>query len=271
MQDRQIKIGIWQDRGSTGDVEANVKAITGAVRDARKDSIDLLVFPECFLTGYHQSPKQVHATLNKVSEKTLLDLAGLAEKTGIALVVGSYEKAQKGIFNSAHFFSPGASTWITYRKRALYGDWEKSLFERGSGPVLFDYMGFCFGMLICFDIEFPELVRELAHAGADIALVPTALMAPYENVARVMVPARAMENGIHVVYANRVGTEGKLSYVGQSCIADPMGNAQHHPGGKGLLSETIFSRSLKQNDRRIIDYAGELPSLDIKHLGSEPR
>jgi predicted amidohydrolase len=78
-------------------------------------------------------------------------------------------------------------------------------------------------VLICYDIEFPEPARRLALAGADLVAVPTSLMAPYDVVARTLVPARAAENQLFVAYANRVGREGDLSYVGQSCVCGPDG------------------------------------------------
>lgn len=252
-----ITVGIWQDNGVTGSVERNLALIGTAAEQAHEKKVDLLVFPECFLTGYYQTPEMVRTLAGEVTDEVLGGIAEVARRTGVALVVGSYEKTPEGVFNSAHFFAPDSSSPITYRKRALYGDWEKTVFERGNGPVLFDYKCFRFGILICFDIEFPELLRETALQNARIVLVPTALMAPYDNVARLMVPTRAIENGIHVVYANRIGAERELSFVGLSCIAGPSGPIAVAGRGTELLSETI-------GDGRVsdaIDYLHELPKI----------
>jgi len=72
-------------------------------------------------------------------------------------------------------------------------------------------------------VELPEPVRALALRGAQLIAVPTSLMAPAHAVAQVLVPARAMENQLFVAYANRVGQEGELRYVGRSCVAGPDG------------------------------------------------
>ncbi|OBS09601.1 nitrilase-related carbon-nitrogen hydrolase [Acidihalobacter prosperus] len=252
-----ITVGIWQDNGITGSVERNLVIIGTAAEQAREKNVEVLVFPECFLTGYYQAPERVRTVAGEVTDDVLGAIAEVARRTGVALVVGSYEKSPEGIFNAAHFFAPGASRPITYRKRALYGDWEKSVFKRGNGPVLFDYKGIRFGILICFDIEFPELLRETALQHAEIALVPTALMAPHDNVPKLMIPTRAIENGIHVVYANRVGEEGELSFVGLSCIAGPFGPIAAAGQGAELLVESIGGDC----GHDAIDYLQALPEI----------
>jgi predicted amidohydrolase len=80
-----------------------------------------------------------------------------------------------------------------------------------------------FGLAICYDIEFPELARTLALAGADAILAPTANMAPYDSVATRLVPARAEENAVFIAYANYVGAEPPFDYFGLSCVCDPTG------------------------------------------------
>ncbi len=89
--------------------------------------------------------------------------------------------------------------------------------------MVFDFKGTRFGLMICYDIEFPEHVRALARAGAQVILTPTANMMPFVNVNRIGVPSRAYENAVTVVYANLTGNEGDLDYVGQSLIAGPDG------------------------------------------------
>jgi predicted amidohydrolase len=73
-------------------------------------------------------------------------------------------------------------------------------------------------------VEFPEAVRALAAAGAQLVAVPTALMEPSGWIAETLVPARAAENQVYVAYCNRVGAEGELVYVGRSCVAGPAGD-----------------------------------------------
>jgi predicted amidohydrolase len=72
-------------------------------------------------------------------------------------------------------------------------------------------------------VEFPEAVRALAMAGAELVAVPTALIEPFDIVSRTLVPARAFENQVYVAYAGMCGREGNLGYCGLSCIVGPDG------------------------------------------------
>ena len=106
------------------------------------------------------------------------------------------------------------------------------------------------GLLICYDVEFPEPVRRLAVQGAQLVAVPTSLMAPSHWIAELLVPARAAENQVFVAYANRVGAEGELLYVGRSCVAGPEGRAVvAGPADESLLFADV--------DPAVIDAARE--------------
>ena len=77
-------------------------------------------------------------------------------------------------------------------------------------PEIFEIGGLKAALLICYDVEFPESVRALALAGAELVIVPTALMQPFDVVAKTIVPARAYENQLFVAYANRCGSGGRI-------------------------------------------------------------
>ena len=78
-------------------------------------------------------------------------------------------------------------------------------------------------MLICYDVEFPETLRLLALAGADLVCGADGADGALRLVARTLVPARAYENQVFLAYANRCGREGELVYLGHSCIVGPDG------------------------------------------------
>ena len=82
-----------------------------------------------------------------------------------------------------------------------------------------------FGMLICYDLEFPEVARDLVLRGADTLLVISATGQLYGVVPQHLVPARAYETGCHVIYANWAGIDGNFAFVGSSCITVPNGTA----------------------------------------------
>ena len=134
--------------------------------------------------------------------------------------------------------------------------------------MLLEYRGIKLSVLICFDIEFPELARECAGNGADLIVVPTSLMEPYGRIARRVIPARAIENQLYIAYANRIGVEHELQYVGRSAIYDPEGNrlAEGTENRRELLVATI-DKSTIDSARAEFCYVDELKG----HLGQSSR
>lgn len=218
-----FRLALWQGAGASGAVRDNLDEVGRRARQAAKAGADILVFPECFLTGY--VTKSPHRIVEDVTEEVMSALERIAAQNGVALVVGSYGKCSGRLCNAAFVMDPDNGLIGTYRKQMLFGDWEKGIFQRGTSPMTFTFRGWRIGVLICFDVEFPETVRHLARQRCDLVVVPTALMSPFANVATHLVPTRAMENQIYVAYANRTGTEASQTYVGRSIVARPDGTA----------------------------------------------
>ena len=235
-----LTLGIWQDSGVLGDVSANLKIIDRAAAQARASGVDILVFPECFLTGYYNRD-DCRQVASQVTAAVRERIGAIARQHGLALVVGIYEPTPEAVFNSALVVDRHGKAIATYRKRALFGDWEKAQFRPGVEPVTFDCLGLKVGVLICYDVEFPELVRDLARRDVDVVVVPTALMAPHQQIVDFVVRTRAFENQIYVAYANRVGAEHELTFIGQSHICDPTGKvvAKASRDGAELIVATV--------------------------------
>ena len=116
---------------------------------------------------------------------------------------------------------------VVYRKCHLFGDYERALFTPGETPPrAFGWGQLSLGMLICYDVEFPESVRKLARDGARLALVPTAQPQNRNSafIAEKIVPVRAFENQIAIVYANHAGADQRFAYAGRSRIVMPDGS-----------------------------------------------
>ncbi|XAT61216.1 carbon-nitrogen hydrolase [Rhodobacteraceae bacterium Araon29] len=256
--DKEMILGLWQGVGVPGDVASNIDNISRIARQAAAEGVKLLVFPECFLTGYF-TLVDIAAIAAQVDDLVFDQLASIADEYDIALVVGSYEASTQGTCNAAFVVHPGIGLVGTYRKRMLYGDWEKRTFQQGTKPLTFTWKGLTVGVLICFDLEFPERARELANLGVDLIVTPTALMEPYENVLSLLVPTRALENGIYVGYANRINREEEFEYVGGSCIVSPDGNdmARAARAKQGLLTAKVSNMTRLQVTSKI-DYLSEL-------------
>ncbi len=218
------RIAALQMQAIAGDAEANLARIEKSMRDAARLGATLLVAPELAIPGYGAGPAMT-ALAEVPDGPSWQRLAALSRETGVAIVTGFAERAGDAVYNSA-LFVEGDRPPRVYRKSHLYGPYERSLFaaEAPSAPV-FDHAGLRFGMLICYDVEFPENVRRLALAGAQAVLVPTALPASDHAafIARSMIPVRAFENQVFVAYVDHCGGDERFSYAGLSGIAGPDG------------------------------------------------
>ena len=234
-------ISLYQMQPISGDVPGNIGKIAQAAIAAAEMGADVLVTPELGTSGYGLGPR--FAELAETRDGSIIGaLTEIAADCGLAICAGFPERDGDQVFNSAVVVRPDGSLEF-YRKGHLYGDGERAAFVAGpDSPHVFDLFGIKTGMLICYDVEFPEYVRTLALAGAELVLVPTALPAGIisRRVADMVGPTRAFENGLFLVYADLCGNEGELSYTGRSVILAPDGDELARAGtGETLLVAKI--------------------------------
>ncbi|TYR30097.1 carbon-nitrogen hydrolase family protein [Mesorhizobium microcysteis] len=219
-----MRLAALQMRAVPGDRDANLARIERAARDAAGRGASLLIAPELAVTGYGAGDA-VRALAEPADGDAVARLRAASLDTGIAILAGFAEAADGSVWNSAVFVSGDAAP-VVYRKSHLYGDYEKSLFRPAApSAVVIDHAGTRLGILICYDVEFPENVRRLAQAGCALVAVPTALPVSDHDafIAQSMVPVRAFENQIFVAYVNHCGADERFAYAGLSTIAAPDG------------------------------------------------
>jgi predicted amidohydrolase len=217
-----MKIALYQGPGHINNPAAGFALLTEKAAEAKANGADLLILPEMYLSGYNIGPE--NARKFAITAEGLAPAQAAARQHGIALVFGYPEKVGDAVANSAVLIGPDGEILLNYRKTHLFGDLDRAMFKAvGTEFPLAELNGLKIGLLICYDIEFPEPARCLALAGADIILIPTAQMEPYEQVARFVLPARAYENQVYTAYANHSGKNDGLSYVGLSSICGPDG------------------------------------------------
>jgi predicted amidohydrolase len=227
-----MKIAVLQ----TG--SADLDGLSEAAGKAADRGARLLITPETFTTGYNVPGIAKQA--QRANGPWLDQVAAIARDTGVAIVYGFPERDGDEVFNTAQLVDRDGTVLAKHRKSHLFGDLDTRTFTPGAGDLaVADLEGVRVGILICYDVEFPEAVRALALGGADLVVVPTALMRPYEVVARTVVPARAYENQVYVAYANRSGHEAELAYCGESCVVGPDGAdlARAGSGDELLMAE----------------------------------
>ena len=207
------------------DVAGNLQRLKQAAEQARAGGADVLVCPEMFVTGYNIGLSAVAQLAQPADGEYAQAVGEIAKRHGLAIVYGYPERAADGtVFNAAQWINADGQRALNYRKTHLFGALDKNQLAAGDlSTALVDLKGWRVGLLICYDVEFPENTRRLALAGADLIVVPTANMADFDFVATTLVPVRAYENQVYLAYANYTGPEGDLHYGGLSTVAAPDG------------------------------------------------
>ena len=251
-----MKIAIYQGPKAEADPSGNLERLAEVARDASSAGCRLLILPEMFLTGYNIGADAVAGLAEPVDGPSAKRAAAIAKDTGIALLYGYPERGPKHeVFNAAVLIDRDGRTLANHRKTHLFGDIDRNAFGPGEGPpTIAELDGLKLGILICYDVEFPENVRLLGLAGVDLVAVPTALMQPYDFVARSLVPARAFENQLFLAYANRCGREHELNYIGMSCIVGPDGADLSRAGSDEALITAELDPELLRTSRALNTY-----------------
>ncbi|MFD6876823.1 MULTISPECIES: carbon-nitrogen hydrolase family protein [unclassified Streptomyces] len=227
-----LRTALLQSSGRLGDTAENLKQLDEAAARAAQGGAGLLVTSEMFLTGYALDLQDIPGLAEAADGPSAVAVGEIARRHGLAVLYGYPELAADGaVFNAAQLIGPDGTTLANYRKTHLFGGFERDAFTPGDTPVVqADLNGLRVGIMICYDVEFPENVRAHALAGTDLLLVPTAQMHPFQFVAEQLVPVRAFENQMYIAYVNRTGPEGEFEFVGLSCLASPDGVTRTRAG-----------------------------------------
>ena len=216
-----MKVALAQLAPRLLDKERNLERIDKTVSKSRAD---LVMFGELFLTGYMARdafPRLAETIPGPATER----IAKIAAEHGAHIVVGMPERDVKGrhLFNTSVLVAPDG-TLQRYRKMhpANFGPFEEGLyFGRGSDLVLADTKLGRLGLMVCYDAFFPELAKAYALRGADVLLVISAAPATSKAFFDKILPARAIENTIFIMYTNLVGTELNIVFQGGTQAIGP--------------------------------------------------
>ena len=215
-----MKIALNQCLPTDGNIENSFAIIEQSLNLAGIGGVDMLVFPELFLPGYNR-PDLHHSLAQSIDGEWIAKLSTLVKKAGCGLTLGWAEAEGENVYNSAICFDQQGLILANYRKIQLFGDMEKRSFIASNVYQTFTWKGIKAAILICYDIEFPQHCRALAEQGVSLIFVPTANPQGYEYVSKTLVPARAHEMAVTIVYANYCGMEKGLTYAGLSLIVGP--------------------------------------------------
>ncbi len=245
-----MKIACMQIAPASSGVAHGLEQLDGYAAQAKAAGCDLLVTPEMYLSGYNIGAARVLELAQPADGPNAAQVADIARRHGLAILYGYPQTDPQGgaPFNAVQLVDAAGARIAHYRKTHLYGDVDRAQFQAGHAraPVV-SWNGWRIALAICYDIEFPELTRAYALDGAELVLTPTANMIPYDSVATRLVPARAEENGLFMVYANYCGSEGDFDYCGLSCVCAPDGRDIARAGrGPGLIVADLDRAEIAQ-------------------------
>ncbi|SEG91923.1 Predicted amidohydrolase [Thermomonospora echinospora] len=262
------------------DPAANAAAGSAAIAAAAGAGAGLVVLPELFATGYvlDRTALAERAENTAAPGTCLTAWSAAAARHGVTVVAGFAERDGDRLFNSAAVIDRSGAIAGVYRKLHLFGA-ERDVFDPGDrGLPVFTVDGIRLGVLICYDLRFPEAMRILALRGAHVVAVPTAWVRGFDHARHGdRVPqatgalVQANLNQVAVVCADQWGEQPPHTFLGRSLVADPYGLPAAGPlGAEGdgtalaLIDLDEITRARERavgspvRDRRTDVYAADL-------------
>ena len=217
----KIIAGIFQYKMRDETPSKRIERLEAELR--KNDALDLLVCPELFLSGYGSFEKIKEYCEASTGEHSK-QISVLAKKYSTAIVYGYPEIDNDNLFNSAQYFDNKGLSVANHRKKMLPPSADESkIFNPGSKNSIITINGIKAAIVICYELEFPELIRELALDGVELIIAPTGQSSHWPAAARYICRSRAFENGIFVIYADSTGMLNGISFMGESKIIGPDG------------------------------------------------
>ena len=262
-----MKISCIQMDMRLGEVDYNFahaeELVRRAVESGRPDTV---VLPETWNTGFF--PQDLTACADRDGARTKAVFSALARELSVNIVCGSVaNKRTEGFFNTAYVFDRTGEAVAEYDKTHLFTpSGEHESFQCGWHTCRFTLDGKSCGLIICYDIRFPELVRTMTLEGVDllfaVAQWPEKRTMHLETLAR----ARAIENQMFLALCNSVGTAGETRCGGHSAVIDPWGEYLAKAGDREeiITAEADFSviEGIRSSINVFRDRRPELYALD---------
>lgn len=220
-------IAAVQFEPTPGAIESNLDAFEDHL-GTLPDTVDLAVFPEMSVTGYDLTvaADQAEQIPGGLTDQ-LVDLAA-AHDTHIA--VGLPERVQGALYNDQVYVS-GSGVEARYRKRKLWGE-ESEVFDESHDSVVVETDFGTVGLLICYDLNFPELALEYADRAVDLLVVSAAWRTGFLDDWELLLRARALDTTSYVVGSNHTGDQNGREHAGNSMVVAPDGTVLERAGSE---------------------------------------
>ena len=222
----QFKIALIQSSWELGQVEANVRKAEEKIREARREGADFICLPEGFNTGYYCFDYEtMKLAAEPIDGWTISEMKRLAKELGVYLLAPIMMTAGTGIVeNTAVLIDDEGEVLGHYSKTHLVGNEQMHLRRGRQFPVFKTKFG-TVGIVICYDICFPETTRVLALKGADLILCPSAWRdgSYFKDWLNKAAEARALDNTVFVALVNFTGELPDSPFCGSSQVISPIG------------------------------------------------
>ena len=204
--------------------EENFSHAAELVKRAMENKPDVLVLPETWNTGFFPR-ENLQALCDRDGIQVKQVFGALAAQYQVNIVAGSVSNLRDGkVYNTAMVFDRTGSCIASYDKTHLFTPMgEDNYYTPGDRLCSFNLDGVKCGLIICYDVRFPELTRSLTVPGLDMLFVVSQWPKVRTFHLRSLTTARAIENQMFLVCCNSCGTAGQTVYGGNSAIIDPWG------------------------------------------------
>lgn len=244
-----MKISFAQFSPVHGNTNATTLLVAEKAREAAADGSKLIAFPECFLTGGSFDDRDsLLAVAVDVERGDLEPIVQAARETGIYIVVGFYQKRGQQALNTAALIGPEGIIGLHHKMHLpfMIGDRFVDIPEI-EGPSVFDTKIGKIGLAICYEIRFPEVVRTLALAGAELVVLPAAWPEAARILPDIFSRVRAAENFVYFMSSNRNDLDDGMQFMGSSHVIGPDGNEIINGG----MADGIFSVDVDLEKARV--------------------
>ena len=213
----------------------------------------LIVFPETTLSGF-PTRDNIADVAQTLDGPALTAVRNAAREKGVAVAVGLAERDGSQFYNTTVLVDERGEIALRYRKTHLWAS-DVGVFTPGDRFETCMWNGLTVGLLICYDIEFPESARAVAALDADLLIVTNGNMDPFGPVHRRAIQARAMENQMFALMVNRCGSgDDNLTFPGLSSLVDPFGEIVLELGGDETVTKADIDLKRLEASREHYNY-----------------
>lgn len=239
MSSSPINIAIIQNAPDHAAADANRDGLMESALRASHQGAQLIVAPECATTGYAIPTRdETLALAEPLAGPTTRRVARLCSDTGCHVVYGFLERDGHDIYNTAVVIGPGGI--LGCHRKAHIAPVGADVFVQPGGHIgVIEAMGIKLGLSICYEVRFPELARCQALQGAQMLIVVANWPAGADVNPDFMAPARAAENNLPLIAANRCGRDGPMTFLGKSAVYLPTG---HKAVAAGVEERTVHHK-----------------------------